>query len=134
MKLDWKVNLFDFYVESIVFAIFLLTWHSSIFQITPWNWKHLTNCKVFWHVILHSYLCNALCNFFIKIESNCFSKTYSEIKSTWPIKSSKEEIDLSRDSKELFEQRFVKVFDQNRKHVEARNQRTGTPADFTVPW
>ena len=31
-------------------------------------------------------------------------------------------------------QRFVKVFDQNRKHVEARNQRTGTPADFTVPW
>ena len=32
-----------------------------------------------------------------------------------PIKSSKEEIDLSRDSKELFEQRFVKVFDQNRK-------------------
>ena len=52
----------------------------------------------------------------------------------WPIKSSKEEIDLSRDSKELFEQRFVKAFDQNRKHVEARNQKTGTPADFTVPW
>ena len=45
----------------------------------------------------------------------------------------KQEIVLSRDSKELFEQRFMKVFDQNRKHVEARNQRTGTPADFTVP-
>ena len=48
--------------------------------------------------------------------------------------SNKEEIVLSRDSKELFVQRFVKVFDQNWKHVEARNQRTGTPADFTVPW
>ena len=43
----------------------------------------------------------------------------------WPIKSSTEEIVLSRDSKELFEHRFVKVFDQNR---------TGTQADITVPW
>ena len=41
---------------------------------------------------------------------------------------------MSHDSKELFVQRFVNVFDQNQKHVEARNQRTGTPADFTVPW
>ena len=41
---------------------------------------------------------------------------------------------MSRDSKELFEQRFVKVFDQNRKHVEVQSQRTDTPADFTVPW
>ena len=40
---------------------------------------------------------------------------------------------MSRDSKELFEQRFVKVFDQNRKHVEVRNQKTDTPAGFTVP-
>ena len=39
-----------------------------------------------------------------------------------------------RDTKELFVQRFGKVFDQNSKHVEAQNQRTGTPADFTVPW
>ena len=75
-----------------------------------------------------------MCKFFIKIESNCFSKTYSDIESMWSINSSKEEIVLSRDSKELFVQRFVKVFDQNWKHVEARNQRTGTPADFTVPW
>ena len=83
---------------------------------------------VFWHVILHSYLCNALFKFFIKIKSNqCSSKTYSEIKSTWRVKSSKEEIVLSRDS-------FMKVSDQNRKQVEARNQRTGTPAEFTVPW
>ena len=27
-------------------AIFLLTRHSSVFQIIPWNWKHLTNRKV----------------------------------------------------------------------------------------
>ena len=52
----------------------------------------------------------------------------------WPIKSREEEIVLSRDIKELLEQRFVKIFDQNQKHVEARNQRTGTPAGFTVPW
>ena len=72
--------------------------------------------------------------FFIKIESNSrFSKTYSEIESTWPINSSKEEIVLLRDSEEFFVQRFVKVFDQNQKHVKAQNQRTGTPADFTVP-
>ena len=35
---------------------------------------------------------------------------------------------MSGDSKELFVQRFVKVFDQK------RNQRTGTPAVFTLPW
>ena len=39
-----------------------------------------------------------------------------------PIKSSKEEIDLSSDSKELFEQRFVKVFDQNRKRGGAKSK------------
>ena len=73
--------------------------------------------------------------FFIKIESNsCFSKTYFEIESTWQMNSSKKEIVLSHDSKVLFVQRFVKVLNQNRKHVEARNQRTGTPADFAVPW
>ena len=44
----------------------------------------------------------------------------------------KREIVLSRDSKELFVQRFVQVFDQNRKHVEARNQRTDTLADFAA--
>ena len=52
----------------------------------------------------------------------------TEIKSTWSINSNKEEIVLSRDSKELIVQCFVEVFDQNRKHVEARNQRTSTPA------
>ena len=56
------------------------------------------------------------------------------MENTWPINSNKEEIVLSRDSKELFVQRFVKVFDQNVMHVEARNQRTGTPADFIAQW
>ena len=55
-------------------AIFLLTLHSSVFQILPWNWKHLTNWKVhgkkaFWLAILHSYLYDTLCKFFTKIES-----------------------------------------------------------------
>ena len=105
-----------------------------------WNWKHLTNSKVegkyvFWHVILISYLCNTLCKFFIEIKSNsCICKTYSEFESLWPTNSSKEKIVLSRDSKGLFAQRLVKVFDQNWKNVEAQNQRTGNPADFTVPW
>ena len=51
-----------------------------------------------------------------------------------PINSSKEEIVSSRDSKELFVQRFVKLFDQNWKDVEVRNQGTDTPAYFAVPW
>ena len=99
----------DFH-RHIFNAVFLLTRHSSVFQIVPWNRKYLTNLKVqgkkaFWHVILHSYLCISLCKCFIKIESKGFSKTYSETESTWPINSSKLEIVLSRDSKELFVQR-----------------------------
>ena len=43
----------------------------------------------------------------VEIERNCFSKTYSEIESTWSINSSKEEIVLSRDNKKLFLQSFV---------------------------
>ena len=43
----------------------MLAEHSSIFWIVYWNWKHLINLKaqakkVFWHMILHSYLCNDL--------------------------------------------------------------------------
>ena len=38
----------------------------------------------------------------------------------------------AHDSKELFEQHFVKDFDQNQKHMEAWNQRTSTPGDFTA--
>ena len=40
----------------------MLTRHSSVFQIIPWNWEHLINRKVqgkkvFWHVILHYFSC-----------------------------------------------------------------------------
>ena len=52
------------------------------------------------HVIFHSYLCNILCRIFIKIESNCFSKTYSEIESMGSIKKGKIKIALSRDNKD----------------------------------
>ena len=43
----------------------MFTRHFSVFQIIPWNWKHLTNRKLqvkkfFRHVMLHSYLCYAL--------------------------------------------------------------------------
>ena len=49
-------------------SMFFLTQYSFVFQIIFWNWKHLINNKVqgkkdFWHMILHSYLCNALCKF-----------------------------------------------------------------------
>ena len=70
----------------------------------PWNWKHLINRqvqwkKVFWQMILHSYLCNTLLRVSSKSKAiNVFPK-YSEIESTWPIKSSKEQIVLSCDSK-----------------------------------
>ena len=50
------------------------------------------------------------------------------------INSSNGENILSCDSKELFVQHFVEVLDQNQKHVEIRNQRTSTPADFIVLW
>ena len=68
--------------------------------------------------------CATLCvSFFYQDRKQlCFSKTYPEIESTWLINSTKEKIVLSRDSRELFLQRFVKGFDQNWNHVEARNK------------
>ena len=50
------------------------------------------------------------------------------MKSTWPVKSSNKEIDLSHDSKELFEQRFVKVFDQNWKHMGGAKSKNRHPS------
>ena len=57
--------------------IFLLTQHSSVLQIIPWNWKHLTNRKVqgkkvFWHVILQS--CAFVCFSSKSKAINIFSK------------------------------------------------------------
>ena len=129
-KQKWNKIKVGIFTAMFFNAIFLLTQHSSFFQIITWNWKHLTNQnmqakKVFWRMTLHSYLCNALCKLFPK---------HSEIKSMGPISSSKEEIVFSPDSNELFVQRFLKVFNQNWKLVEVQNQRTGTPAHFTVSW
>ena len=85
-----------------------------------------------WYYIV---TCAVLCGSFSSKSKAIYDfPKHSEIESTWPINSSNEEIVLSCDSKELFVQCFVKVFDQNWKHVEAWNQRTGTPADFIVLW
>ena len=76
-------------------SIFL---RSSIFQIIFWNWKVLINCiiqatKVFWHLILHSYLCNVLYKFSSKLKAtDILSKIYSEIEIRWSIKTSKEKL------------------------------------------
>ena len=79
--------------------------------------------------------CAMLCiSFSSKLKATNVFPKHSEIESTWPINSSKEEIALSRDSKELFVQLFMKVFDQNWIHGEVWSQRTGTLADFNVPW
>ena len=112
----------------------MLTRPFSVFQIIPWIESLWPTGKCrgresfgTWYYIVLSAI---LFIFFIKIESNCFSKTYSEIERTLSINSSKEEMVLLRDSKKLYVLRFVWVFDQNRKHVEAWNQRTDTLTDF----
>ena len=66
----------------------MLIRHSSIFQIISWNWKHLIKRtvqakEVFWHVILISYLCKALCMFFVKIESPVFPKHILEFEALY---------------------------------------------------
>ena len=50
----------------------MLTRHSSVSQTISWNWKHLIKrkCRLLTHHILCSYLRNALCKLFVKIESN----------------------------------------------------------------
>ena len=75
-------------------------------------------------MILHSYLCNALCKFFIKMESNyCFSKTYSEIE-RYPLIQARKKLTCHVIA---FVQRFLSVFDQYRKHAGARNKKKQTP-------
>ena len=64
------------------------------------------SCDTWYYIVTCATLC---VSFSSKSKAiNVFPK-HSEIKSTLPIKSSKEEIVLPRDSKELFEQRLVKV-------------------------
>ena len=60
----------------------MLTRHSSVFQIIPWNWKHLTNRK--WrgrHVILHSYFATLCVSFSSKSKAiNVFPKHILKLK------------------------------------------------------
>ena len=57
-----------------------------LFQIISWNWKHLINFKaqakkVFWHMMLHTCLCNALCRFSSKLKAtNFFPKHILKLK------------------------------------------------------
>ena len=82
----------------------MLKQHSSVFWNHILKWKALDQLQSAGE---ESLLTCDIMFFFIKIKSNCFFKTYSEIKSMWSINSSKEEIVLSCDSKELFAQHFV---------------------------
>ena len=62
-------------------SIFLLTRHSSVFQIIPLNWKHLNNPKVqgkkvFWHVSNNvNEVIRAVLNFFFFLRKD-FTHTY----------------------------------------------------------
>ena len=113
----------------------MLTRHSFVFQIIPWNWKPLINWSTAkcgkrnsfdtWYYIV---LCATLCVSFHQnwIQLMFFQNIFWGRKHV--INQFKQEIVLSRDNKELFVQRFVWVFDENRRHVEARNQRTRHPS------
>ena len=94
-------------------AIFLLAPHSSVFQIIPWHMIFNT-----WYYIV---TCTMLCvSFSSKLKAiNVFPKYF--------LKSKARDQSIQA-RKKLFW--LVKVFDQNRKHVEAWNQRTGTVIDY----
>ena len=127
-------------VRMYLFISFIMLGFStpfSVFQIR--NWKHLTNRKVqekkaFWHVI-STGTCATLCVRFSSRSKaiNIFPKHILKSKVRDQSIHASKKFFLSRDSKKLFVKRFVKVFDQNRMHVEAQNQGTSTPADLNVP-
>ena len=109
-KVEKNENL-DFY-RHIFNSIFLLTRHSSVSKSYPEteSLESTSKCrgkKVFSHVILHSFLCNNLCTFFIKIENHFFFPKQ--------ILKSKARVNqfnqgkkcFVRCSKELFMQRFA---------------------------
>ena len=54
MRNKIKIGIFT---AMFLMQYFCLIRHASVFQIIPWNWKHLTNLKVqekkvFWHLIV----------------------------------------------------------------------------------
>ena len=84
-------------------SIFSLTRHSSVFKsyleierTWPTTKCRRRNSFDTWYYIV---ICATLC---VSFSSKCFSKSYSEIESTWSINPSKEEIVWSHDSKEFF--------------------------------
>ena len=136
-KTKAEQNQNRYFLCHVFNTIFLLTWHFRFSKSYPeiestWPTAKCRGRKSFdtWYYLV---TCAMLCLIFSsKLKAiNVFPK-HSEIEGLWPINSKKEELVLSHDSKELFVQRFMKVFDQNWKHVEAGNQRTDTPGDFTV--
>ena len=91
---------------------------------STWSTAKCRGRKTFdpWYYIV---TCAQLCvSFLSKLEGiNVFPKHILKSKAyDQSIHSSKEEIVLSRDNKELFVQRFVKVFDENWKHMEAKSK------------
>ena len=123
-------------------AIFLFTWHSSVFQIIPWNWKHLTNRKVQGKKVVTRdiTLCNivtraTLCvNFSSKSKAiNVFSKHILKLKAR----------DQSiQERKKLFCHVIIKNYLCNvswkflikSESTWRWKSKNGHPADFTVPW
>ena len=75
--------------------------------------------KAFWHVILHSYLGTLCVSFASKSKAiNVFPKHILKSKARDHSIQARKKFFLSRDGKELFVQRFVKIFNQNWKQVE----------------
>ena len=68
-----------FWHDTPLFSKSFFRFQNHVMKLKAHNKSKMQAKKVFWHVILHSYLCNVLCKLFIKIESNCFSKTYREM-------------------------------------------------------
>ena len=97
-------------------AIFLLTHRSSVFQIIPWDWKHLTNHKMqgktffdtWYYIVIGATLC---VSFSSKSKGiNVFPK--------YNLKSKARDQSIQA-SKKLLRYAIVKNYlsDHNRKHV-----------------
>ena len=120
-KIKFGIFTAMFWVQYLCLHGILLFSESYAEIDSTWRTAKCRERKSFdtWYYIV---ICAALCvSFSSKSEVlNVFPKSILKSKArAWPINSSKEDIVLSHDSKELFVQCFV--FDPNRKHVEARN-------------
>ena len=111
----------------------MLTRHSPVLS---WNWKHLINRKVqakkvFWHIILHDCLCNALCKFFIKIKAtNVFPKYILKSKARGQSIQVRKKLLCNV----IIKNHLCNILCKFLIKMEVWNQRTDTPANFTVIW